>query len=225
MYYTSLLSQEINHPEVFISYQWGMQSKVKALYSRLTGQGYTCWLDVQQMGGGDSLYDKIDKGIRGCKIVLCCMTPKYILSMNCRKEASLAKSLDKPMLVLLLEKTPWPAEGSMESILKDVPCIDFSGLDKDQSSLWNSVPGDKLDSKLRVITGHVYIEPEHERNDASQNRQTENRSTQETTGYSKDMSDGLSPKSSEKSIETQSSSEISCELDSKKKKSLLCVVL
>lgn len=63
-------------------------SQIRKLYSRLTGLGCHCWMDIAQMGGGDSLYDKIDRGIRACKVVIACVTPKYALSANCRKEVS-----------------------------------------------------------------------------------------------------------------------------------------
>ena len=75
-------------PAVFLSYQWGKQPQIRSLYARLTGLGLSCWMDIHQMGGGDSLYDKIDRGVRGCQVVVSCITHKYSLSANCRREVS-----------------------------------------------------------------------------------------------------------------------------------------
>eukprot|EP00058_Branchiostoma_floridae_P022918 XP_002608408.1 hypothetical protein BRAFLDRAFT_95419 [Branchiostoma floridae] len=117
-------AEPVVNPEVFLSYQWGHQPQVKALYSQLTSQGFTCWMDIQQMGGGDALYGKIDKGIRSAKVVVSCITPKYTFSANCRREVSLADALRKPIVPLLLQDTSWPPEGPMSMAFTELLYID-----------------------------------------------------------------------------------------------------
>lgn len=112
-------------PLVFLSYQWGKQPQVKALYNRLVSAGYTVWMDIFQMGGGDSLYDKIDRGMRGCKVVVTCITTKYSLSANCRREVSLADALKKPMVPLLLEEMKWPPAGPMSLMFTELLYINM----------------------------------------------------------------------------------------------------
>ena len=59
-------------PAVFISYNWGEekenQKTVKHLCSKLTEAGFHCWLDIEQMGGGDILNAKIAEGIGAAKV-------------------------------------------------------------------------------------------------------------------------------------------------------------
>ena len=43
--------QAATSPDIFISYQWGKQPQVLQLYRALTSLGYSCWLDIMQMGG------------------------------------------------------------------------------------------------------------------------------------------------------------------------------
>ncbi|XP_072164377.1 uncharacterized protein [Diadema setosum] len=114
------------HPSVFISYQWDKQPEVKRLFSRLTSLGYHCWLDINQMGGVDPLYSKIEEGIRNAKVVLSCVTPKYALSANCRREVSLSDTLRKPIVPLLMEQMPWPPEGPMRMPFTQLVNIDFT---------------------------------------------------------------------------------------------------
>ena len=54
--------------QVFISYQWDSQDEARQLRDRLERSGFTCWMDVGQLGGGDHLYAKIDQALRGCKV-------------------------------------------------------------------------------------------------------------------------------------------------------------
>ena len=55
-------------PCVFISYQWDNQDEVKELRNFLELVGFTCWMDMGQIGGGELLYEKIDHGIRNAKV-------------------------------------------------------------------------------------------------------------------------------------------------------------
>ena len=55
-------------PSIFISYQWEIQDEVKELRNFLELIGFTCWMDMGQVGGGELLYEKIDHGIRHAKV-------------------------------------------------------------------------------------------------------------------------------------------------------------
>ena len=102
------------------------------------------------MGGGDSLYDKIDKGIRGCKVVLTCVTSKYALSANCRREVSLADALKKPVIPLLLEKMTWPPEGPMSMVFTQLLYINFHSPDVSIQHTWECPQLDELIAKICI---------------------------------------------------------------------------
>ena len=150
--FLTFAQEEAASPDVFISYQWGKQPEVKALYARLSEAGFSCWMDIAQMGGGDSLYEKIDRGVRGCQVVLSCVTRKYALSANCRREVSLADALKKPIVPLLLETSAWPPEGPMSMVFTQLLYINFCSPDESVQRHWKGAQFEELLSK---ITAHV----------------------------------------------------------------------
>ena len=83
------------------------------------------------------MYDKIDKGVRGCKVVISCVTSKYAISANCRREVSLADAVKKPIIPLLLEKTTWPPEGPMSLVFTHLLYIDCCKPNTDVQNEWN----------------------------------------------------------------------------------------
>ncbi|XP_050400000.1 uncharacterized protein LOC126817241 [Patella vulgata] len=165
---TTTYNQQVDKsPDVFISYQWGKQKNIMLLYKRLTELGYQCWMDIYQMGGGDSLYDKIDRGIRGCKVVVSCITEKYSLSANCRREVSLCDALKRPIIPILLENTTWPPRGPMSMAFTELLYIDFHS-DPDVQEKWSGPKFEELRSKIREILPSV-DEGVNESDDSEQN--------------------------------------------------------
>ena len=152
---------EVTSPQVMISYQWDRQADIVKLYNHLTQLGYRCWLDIFQMGGGDSLFEKIDTGIRNAKCVIACVTPKYIKSINCRREMSLADALTKPIVPLLLEDTDtWPPPGPMALVFTDKSYLDFRQTNENvqDNDIRASEELKKLHTKLKQIIPEVQIE-------------------------------------------------------------------
>ncbi|XP_061191926.1 uncharacterized protein LOC133200170 isoform X2 [Saccostrea echinata] len=115
-------------PQLFISYQWDSQDEVKALRDKMERSGFSCWMDIGQMGGGDFLSAKIDQGIRNCKVVLACITPKYVVSHHCNRELSLADLLNKTIIPIMFEEVPWPPPGGMSLIFSQLVYINMKGV-------------------------------------------------------------------------------------------------
>ena len=103
------------------------------------------------MGGGDSLYDKIDRGIRGCKAVVSCVTHKYSLSANCRREVSLADALKKPIIPLVLEQMKWPPDGPMSLVFTELLYINLYKNETEQ----NSWKGDKFNELVEKLDQYI----------------------------------------------------------------------
>lgn len=148
------------HPEVFISYQWDRQKDIIKLYEKLTALGMKCWLDIYQMGGGDSLYFKIDEGIRNCAVVISCVTMRYSQSANCRKEVALADSISKPIVPILIEKDlKYPPPGPMSPTLGVLKCVDFTpNINASNEIAWDGKPFDQLLTTMKTYLSEKTVQ-------------------------------------------------------------------
>ena len=90
--------------DIFISYNWEIKEQVKFLYKKLTEDYlFNCWIDEKSLTH-ESLYNQIASGIKNSSIFLCCVTKKYSESANCEKEITFANELQKPLIVLMMER-------------------------------------------------------------------------------------------------------------------------
>ena len=103
----------------------------------LESHGFQCWTDVSNGNKrhatspspkhGDTLQTQIQRNIKAAAAVVCCVTPKYVCSENCTKDLSIAESLNKPVVPVMLQWLAWPPEGGRaRRILAPLSCIDMS---------------------------------------------------------------------------------------------------
>ncbi|KAL5016538.1 hypothetical protein ScPMuIL_006127 [Solemya velum] len=118
----------VEPPHVFISYQWDSQTEVKSMRDKLERVGFSCWMDIGQMGGGDQLNMRIEEGIRNSKVVIACLSPKYIVSHHCNQELSLADLLNKTIIPVVFDPIPWPPPGGMALIFSQLVYINMKGI-------------------------------------------------------------------------------------------------
>jgi len=76
--------------DVFISYCWANKEQVYKIKQDLISNGFSVWLDIDEMQGGKWLYDEIVSGISNSSVFLSFCSPEYVESRNCGIEVSLA---------------------------------------------------------------------------------------------------------------------------------------
>jgi hypothetical protein len=127
---TSSISSSFT-PEVFLSYSWANQDSVKRIKKCLEKEGISCWMDVEAMHGGQSLFAEIDRGVSQCSVFVSCLSPSYETSTNCQREIQLAIDRQKVIIpIWVLSLSQWPPSGSMGPLLAGKLYIDMSNEEK-----------------------------------------------------------------------------------------------
>ncbi len=133
----SLDEGENTYPSCFISYCWAQKDKAKALRRALENEGIKCWMDENQMEGGDMLFEEIDDGISASEVVVSCLSPEYSKSVNCNREFLLASDRKKATIPVILEDLEaWPPRGNLGPLLagKLYIKIDDQAIDEGEKS-------------------------------------------------------------------------------------------
>ena len=134
-----LVGEGLNdEPQVFVSYQWDMQGRVEDIRHILESNNIPCWVDISPtMTGGqrsqsstssrgapgtdmsnDNLQLQIQRNMKSSVALLSCITPKYIQSDNCVKDLTLAESLHKAIIPVMLRFCPWPPDVASPQVRK-----------------------------------------------------------------------------------------------------------
>ncbi len=109
---------ENTYPSCFISYCWAQKDKAKSIRRALESEGIKCWMDENQMEGGDMLFEEIDDGISASEVVVSCLSPEYSKSVNCNREFLLASDRKKATIPVILEDLEaWPPRGNLGPLL------------------------------------------------------------------------------------------------------------
>ena len=106
--------------QVFISYQWDIQDDIQSLRDRLERAGFSCWMDIGQMGAGDQLNVKIDEGIRKSKVCNLFLVERNLLTMFKAK-------INEYLATFLPQTKLWKARWNHFFYLFDIPGLGIHG--------------------------------------------------------------------------------------------------
>jgi len=87
--------------QIMISYSWSQQTKAIQLRDYLKGKGYKIWIDVEMMK--ESILESMADAVESSFLIICCISSSYKESNNCRREASYADQLKKPLMFVIAE--------------------------------------------------------------------------------------------------------------------------
>lgn len=71
----------------------------RSLKTYLENEGFTVWIDYEQVGAKKTLFEDIVDGIRNCSVVIACISNEYAASENCMKEFRFSSNLKMPIIM------------------------------------------------------------------------------------------------------------------------------
>ena len=108
---------------VFISHRSADSREAERLATDLKARGYTVWLDLWEIGIGDSITQKMNEGLKGSVFLVLCLSAQDVLSPWMSREwlSGLARQLNGENVKLLPVRL---TGGSPPAILADIKFAD-----------------------------------------------------------------------------------------------------
>ena len=117
-----------------MSYNWGLENKTQKLVLPLkvfleNNTRLKCWLDLERLGPGCDLGHEMNQGVLRADVFICCLTDRYLHSVNCRRELAFAKQHHKLIVPLMLDGytgswppdlAAWAKEGLADAFTSDM---------------------------------------------------------------------------------------------------------
>lgn len=142
--------------DIFISYHSDSNQSILNLLEKLVNnENFNVWIDKKCLDHNSKIdsHKQSSEGILNSKIFVCFITKKYSNSTKCKKEISYAKSLNKNIIALMMEKYP-EAEldklGDVGSIIKNCPRIKCY---KDKDYIW---VGQHYDNFIKLLKKFIF---------------------------------------------------------------------
>jgi hypothetical protein len=88
--------------DMMISYCWAQKELCHRINDRLEKEGYSVWLDRDEMRG--SIVESMAEAVENSRCVLICMSSNYKASTNCQAEAEYAFNRKSKIIPLMVEK-------------------------------------------------------------------------------------------------------------------------
>ena len=130
---------------VFVSYSRKDRALVEELRAHLSplevSGGVDVWLD-DEVEGGDAWESRIRERLEGAALMVACVTPRYLASTWCRREAELARA--RGVRILPVHLSAFAAASDLFADLQYVPdlsrpVVDWGGAPHDRDPAWARV--------------------------------------------------------------------------------------
>ncbi|MBC8172124.1 MAG: toll/interleukin-1 receptor domain-containing protein [Anaerolineae bacterium] len=105
----------------FISYSRSNVTFADSLFHHLKQHQRNPWLDIRRLVPGQPWWEQLEQAVANAERLLLVVSPQALSSKNVEYEWTTARALNKPIILLIYEATPLPAE------LAGYEWIDFRG--------------------------------------------------------------------------------------------------